>query len=66
MSDDSLFTRTAELSSRLKQLKAEERMLSGSLRAYEGYEKTAGHGPTNDASTLDESQQLVDKVERLN
>lgn len=34
MSDDSLFTQTAELSSKLKWLKAEERMLSFGLRAH--------------------------------
>lgn len=66
MSDDTLFTQTAELSSKLKWLKAEKRMLSFGLRAYEGYETRAGHDSNNDASTLDESRQLADEVEQLN
>ncbi|WP_025780390.1 hypothetical protein [Brevibacterium sp. VCM10] len=66
MSDDSLFTRTAELSSNLKQLKAEERMLSAILRSREGCETTADGSLDNDSSTVSECQQSVDEFVRLN
>lgn len=66
MNDDSLFIRTAELSSHLKQLEAEERMLSSQLHACEGCETTAGHSSDNDAATLGECQQSVDELEQLN
>lgn len=65
MSDDSLFNRTAELSSNLKQLRAEERILSARLRAREGYEVSVDHGSDSDASTLDTSQQSADEAARL-
>lgn len=66
MSDDSLFNRTAELSSNLKQLRAEERILSARLRAREGYEISADHGSVSDASTVDTIQQSADEFARLN
>jgi len=65
MNDDSLFTRTAELSSNLKQLKDEERMLSAKLHAREGYEATADPSSDNEASSVDEGQQSGDEIARL-
>ncbi|AZL06211.1 hypothetical protein [Brevibacterium aurantiacum] len=66
MSDDALFIRTAELSSNLKHLRAEERILSARLRAREGYEVSVDQGTDSDASTVDASQQSADESERLN
>ena len=66
MIDDSLFVRTAELSSDLKQLKAEERMLSAILRSREGCETTADGSLDNDSSTASECQQSDDEFVRLN
>ena len=66
MKDDSLFTRTVELNSNLKQLKAEERMLSAKLRFHEKYEATADSSLDNGTSTASEGQHLVDGLEQLN
>ena len=65
MIDDSLFVRTAELSSDLKQLKAEERMLSAKSRAREGCETTADHTSDNGVSPIVEVQKSVDELEQL-
>lgn len=65
MIDDSLFDRTAELSSDLKQLKADERLLSAKLPANRGYETTCEDGLGYDASPIGESQQSVDELEQL-
>ena len=65
MIDDSLFDRTAELSSNLKQLKADERLLSAKLPANRGYETTCEDSLGYDASPIGESQQSVDELEQL-
>lgn len=65
MNDHSLFSRTAELSNVLKQLKSEEGILSAKLRNCEGYETTASHSSDRFFSNMDESQQSVDELEQL-
>lgn len=65
MTDDSLFFRTARLSNDLKQLNADERMLSARLRGHNRDETTTDNNPATHASSTAPCQQPDDELERL-